>query len=443
MIVEDAVPVSHGGSIEVKFSSEQLGAFGQIDMEIWEKYGSKKWFTVGWYHSHPGLGCFFSSTDVFNQLFWQDKNPNGIGIVFDHKYLEQSGNLGFKTYRLNDPSKNLSSGYHEVESIVEPPDNIDYYIKIMELIRSIHSKEPPILELNETPDFFGDVTLLDQKQINYKEPALKEAEILQAIQSGISKFLELSVTPLIQYINVWSQGIVEKIVENNSRLKNELGTFKDEVSNRILKLQHSFKMSLKDILNQLDSCLDDNLDGIDKGNIDINNSFNQAKQKIVEQLDILFKEKFLDSINQILNKFNESSDLIAEINRERPFLFEKLEKHQSLLNNISEKIYLLDSSILDNFERNQKETEAKIIENINDISNYIKNLKEQTENFATPLENAFTTLESSKLSLKSKLDAIKSENETLKNKVENLNSEKKETSNQVKRNGISAPNFIK
>ncbi|MFW9938592.1 MAG: hypothetical protein ACFFD5_13170, partial [Candidatus Thorarchaeota archaeon] len=131
VIVEDAIPISHGGSIEVKFSEEQLGAFGEIDNQIFEEYGPKNWFTVGWYHSHPNLGIFFSGTDVFNQLFWQDKNPSGIGIVFDHKYLDQPGDLGFRTFRLDDPSKGLNSRYHEVKSIVEPPDNLNYYTNII------------------------------------------------------------------------------------------------------------------------------------------------------------------------------------------------------------------------------------------------------------------------------------------------------------------------
>ena len=42
--VEDAVPVSHGGSIEINFTHEQLGAFGEIDLKVWEIYGSKNWF---------------------------------------------------------------------------------------------------------------------------------------------------------------------------------------------------------------------------------------------------------------------------------------------------------------------------------------------------------------------------------------------------------------
>ena len=424
VIVEDAVPVSHGGSIEVRFSNEQLGAFGQIDMEIWEKYGSKKWFTVGWYHSHPGLGCFFSATDIFNHLFWQDKNPSGIGIVFDHRYLEQPGNLGFKTYRLNDPSKNLNSGYYEVETIVEPPDNLNYYIKIVELIRSIHLKEVPILELNETPDFFDDIAVSDQYQINYKTPVFETDEITKAIQSGISNFIELSIKPLIQYLNIWSQGIIEKIVENNSRLKKALIAFKDEISEEISKLQNSFKNSLKDKINQLDSYIDDKLDGMDKSNIEINNSFSRVKEKLIEQLNVSFKEKVVESLNQSLKKFDESSKLIREFNKKKLIVSESLEQQQLSLIILSEKIGSLESVILDNYERNRKETEKKLIKKVENSSKFVNALNDKTENFTKTLEKTLSILEDSKTSLKSKFNALESENETFKTKIETLNSDK-------------------
>ena len=37
---------------------------------------------VGWWHSHPGYGCFFSGTDSANHLRWYD-TPHSIALVFD------------------------------------------------------------------------------------------------------------------------------------------------------------------------------------------------------------------------------------------------------------------------------------------------------------------------------------------------------------------------
>ena len=113
VIIEEAVPISHGGSIEVSFAPEDYVTFSMVDVEYAER--DPPLFSCGWYHSHPGLGIFFSGTDINNQLGWQTPNPSAIGIVFDHTHLENPGDLGFRTFRLDDPSKGSRSGYHEVE----------------------------------------------------------------------------------------------------------------------------------------------------------------------------------------------------------------------------------------------------------------------------------------------------------------------------------------
>ena len=159
LIIEDAIPVSHGGTIEVKFDEEQMVAFAEIDQMVFDKHGDKMWFACGWYHSHPNISPFFSGTDILNQLFWQNNVPHNVGIVFDHAYLDKPGDLGFRTFRLDDPSKGMNSKFHEVETKVEPPSNVEYYDKFRELIYHIQTNQPPIKELNETSDYLGDITI--------------------------------------------------------------------------------------------------------------------------------------------------------------------------------------------------------------------------------------------------------------------------------------------
>lgn len=38
---------------------------------------------VGWYHSHPGMGCWFSGTDVNTQQSFEQLNPRAVGVVVD------------------------------------------------------------------------------------------------------------------------------------------------------------------------------------------------------------------------------------------------------------------------------------------------------------------------------------------------------------------------
>ncbi|GAH42057.1 unnamed protein product, partial [marine sediment metagenome] len=67
VIIEDAVPISHGSSVEVEFSINDYIFFEKAN----SMYLEKNWFMVGWYHSHPDLfqhKIFFSPTDTIVKI---------------------------------------------------------------------------------------------------------------------------------------------------------------------------------------------------------------------------------------------------------------------------------------------------------------------------------------------------------------------------------------
>ncbi|MHA1783731.1 MAG: hypothetical protein ACTSVY_02360 [Candidatus Helarchaeota archaeon] len=39
---------------------------------------------VGWFHSHPGMGCFLSGVDEDTQKYWQLINERMVAIVIDN-----------------------------------------------------------------------------------------------------------------------------------------------------------------------------------------------------------------------------------------------------------------------------------------------------------------------------------------------------------------------
>ena len=38
---------------------------------------------VGWYHSHPGFGCWLSGVDVNTQQSFEQLNPRAVAVVVD------------------------------------------------------------------------------------------------------------------------------------------------------------------------------------------------------------------------------------------------------------------------------------------------------------------------------------------------------------------------
>ncbi len=442
VIIEDAIPITHGGSIEVRFSDEQLGAFGEIDMEIWEKYGDRNWFTVGWYHSHPGLRCFFSRTDIFNQLFWQGKNPSGIGIVFDHEYLETQGDYGFRTFRLDDPSKDLMADYHEVKTIVEPPDSLDFYLTLMELINMVHSREPPILEINETPDLFGVIPIPNPLQMFKKQPKLETNEFLSALHGGLFILLELSFKPLIEFLNNWSKEIYKKNIENCVNTKKTLLSLKNNLSNEIINTQKLFKDTLNDKLNNLDIFIDDRLDEFD-GIIDhVGTTINELKRELLLKATKLFEEEIGDSISRFLNSLSEELNLIHEFNQKLSGNADNLKNQQSFLGSLMEDIKTSESKALEKLKDIQEKSNAIFKTSLDNIIKIIDDLNEKTVSLKNGFSSIISEFKVSKQKLQEKINFLETEKQDLESKINQSNSEKEKLQAQLREAEINKEELL-
>jgi len=434
VIVEDVVPVSHGGTIEVKFSVEQLGAFGELDTKIWEQYGDLGWFSVGWMHSHPGLGIFFSGTDKFNQIFWQ-KNPNGIGIVFDHTYLDKPGDLGFRVFRLDetnldDPSLAIKSDYHEVKAIVEPPNSQEFYLKIMELINAVHTGSPQILELNETVDLFSDVFIPEEEQIESKLPEINFEEIISTLKKGMDNFLELTIKPMAYLLNTWGQDIVNKIYINNSGMRNDLKEIRDKLSNEIINLQQSFNYDLQNDLKDIDFYVDDKLEELDNEKENIKELVNNSKEDYKNQIDISFKDK---AFNQLLEENTRISNSLTEFNKNFSNNIENLERGSNAIKKYTERYKSVDTLIQSNLNTVQEDLLTSFNKKVSRIKGNLNNLNKETKSYLSDLKAAIILLESSKNPIKNKLKTLKTENKDLQKTVKDLRSENQELLDKIKK----------
>ncbi|MFX0143039.1 MAG: hypothetical protein ACFE9C_03095 [Candidatus Hodarchaeota archaeon] len=422
VIIEDTVPISHGGAIEVAFAPEDYVTFSMVDAN----YAEKNWFSCGWYHSHPGLDIFFSSTDIRNQLGWQTPNPSAIGIVFDHVYLEKAGDLGFRTFRLDNPNKGQMSGYHEVETKVESPDSIDYYLKLMELINSVHSKEPPILEINEMPDLFGDITFPSESQIHAKQPELNSALIIDTLKNSLTELLELSLKPLISILNTWSDKIIRTAVVNNLQMRKDIIKIKDAISEGISSLQKDFKFSLREKLDELDTYIDDKFEEFDSNQEIFKNSFNQVKIELEEQFNILFEQKLKDIMDKIVNSINEQIDHLADFRNNNLRTSESFEETFKIVKNLTESITSIKDSSLDISKKKIEEISDIFTKNLNKVIGNFINLSKDSKDFLSDLKAAIILLESSKHPIENRLDTLEVENKTLQKSIAELKKQNEE-----------------
>ena len=404
--LQDAVPISHGGSIEVAFAPEDYISFSYVDAEYAER--DPPLFTVGWYHSHPALKIFFSSTDIKNLLGWQTPNPSAIGIVFDHTYLESPGDLGFRTFRLDDPSKGPLTDYHEVKTIVEPPNNIEFYIKIMDLINSIHSKEPPILEINETPDLFGDIMIPGQSQIMQKQPELELTTLLEPLQLGIGKMIELTFEPLIRFLNTWSQDIIKKLVDNNLQMRQDLVALKDNIGLGMKNIQTTVKSTVTNQLYDLDAYIDDKLEIFDKDQETIKASISEMKQEILNSMTELIDVKLNEALEEILKSFEDNIKLIAEITEKTESFPSSLETQQQSLSEVPAKIEQIQTNTLDKIKTTKEKMDTAVNTKIEVLSKTISDLNKQLKDKVADFDTAVSILESTKSEIEKKIKDLQS-----------------------------------
>jgi len=96
-------------SVSVRFSES---SFGELSSKLFSAVSADQ-IVVGWLHSHPGLGCFLSGTDIATQQRYFD-HPQAIAVVVDPLFV--SGEKK-RAYRIDSPQ---SRTYREISYAVVP-----------------------------------------------------------------------------------------------------------------------------------------------------------------------------------------------------------------------------------------------------------------------------------------------------------------------------------
>lgn len=136
--VESAEALTVGHDTDVQLDARHYVFIDEIQQKLDKE--SKNHYMVGWFHSHPGLGLFYSYIDLINQLGFQQNNLDFCGLVFDHTLLgkKREENIisedgsenkitkhdtGFEIYRLIDVNMDVKDpkfedNYEKVDCII-------------------------------------------------------------------------------------------------------------------------------------------------------------------------------------------------------------------------------------------------------------------------------------------------------------------------------------
>ncbi|GAH02007.1 unnamed protein product, partial [marine sediment metagenome] len=122
--------------LQFQLDERHYGFIESIENKLYEE--NLGCFIVGWFHSHPGLGLFYSYVDLINHIGFQGKNKDACGLVFDHTLLGKKKrkkvansehmitkyDTGFEIYRMNDVNMDINdpgfeNNYHKVDYFID------------------------------------------------------------------------------------------------------------------------------------------------------------------------------------------------------------------------------------------------------------------------------------------------------------------------------------
>ena len=390
IIINDALPTTHGSDIGVEFVEQNYIVMAQfqdqldrINAEI--KNPEDKVFIVGWYHSHPGMERFLSTVDVRNQIAYQTSSfPFGVAIVFDNTciFQEKAGQLdmGFKIFRLDDPtSTEINIPFSEVpfdRDILEREDLIELWKNDMQMIENIQKRSPFIKEYQETPSVFGDFKLPTTEQLKeagtgitsedrMETSVLPLADLDQLFTRGMQLFIEKyqtfapeqkgGFTAFIEdHLSPTLNSTVEMIV---SPLNNWTVKLRRDIDKRVnfgISTLNTMKLTMKETQDALITYLKEKADKKHDENKELSNKITEIElqiskildkhkqdlKSIIKTMDVSWK-KLIDNASKELEK-TELAKIKAEL--------KNLEGNTGGNNNINEKINSMDDIPLEKLQ---------------------------------------------------------------------------------------------
>ncbi|GAG83499.1 unnamed protein product, partial [marine sediment metagenome] len=273
---------------------------------------------------------------------------------------------------------------------------LEYYFKIVELINCVHTKEPLITEENETADIFGDVKVPELNQLQFKQPMIDQQKVVESFQIGLANFLDLSLTPLIDFLNSISTNISGEVENNNVAISKNLNQLKELINTGIDKIQRKYKDDLNAEMFNAEGYVDDFLDQIDVYQGEIVTLLNEIKEIVEVKVNSLLKEKFGVLKTEFSRDYDVFHKKIVDFNSDISVNLDNLAKIETSLNSLSEKIDSIKETTLEKIQKMQKETSDASSKKQSKALGILAELNKKSQKFLTNMKAAVLILESTK-----------------------------------------------
>ena len=379
-IVENAIPIAHGSREQVGFTNEDMVAFAQID----EQYADKGMYAIGWYHSHPSWGCFFSDMDIKNHLFWQKKQtPNAFGIVFDHSLMGKEGNLGFEIYRLSDYTKGPQSDYVQVQYEIEIPKSLGFYKWVQKFVEDSQKKAPVLIkEINEIIEpVQGDLQAIPTPEGGIDEeggidPYPKITPIVSGFQEGTAKFAELFMGPMKSQLGSWTNDVTQGALKGTEFMRTTLSQMSEAITFGMAKVQSWFEKNLEEIVDSFKVDVSEYMDTRIKAQKELASEISESAPQTVENLVTLIMDKTKEMVNNIANSAKENFDKLNTANQANAKLEGIINKNSETITSVTNGATTLSDQIGKNIDASIAPFEENISKDIENLTTELNTVKE-------------------------------------------------------------------
>ncbi|MFX0040674.1 MAG: hypothetical protein ACFFCY_14730 [Promethearchaeota archaeon] len=335
LIIENAIPISHGEKVEVGFDKEILELFTQIQ----KKYSSQ---LIGYYHSHPSWGLYLSESDQTNiQFFQNEKFPQGFCIVFDHTLMGLGDKFGFDIFRLDDYTK--TDKYSSVSYEIEIPSTLEYFKWIQKFMEDFQKKSPILIkEINEfvdkVPEDLQEIPTSENLE-HIKEELEKFPErtsIISGFKQGSEQFSEIFIHTLQNQIGDWINDIDLGSTRGTEYITKAVDKMKQAVVSGLSKVTGWFNKTLNEALYEFKNSVYKYIDTRIEEHKQFTEEISEVKKTLVNNLNILIENKIKNiemEIEGLANRTIQQLDETKEINLRNEKKLDELEKHLNTINN--------------------------------------------------------------------------------------------------------------
>lgn len=374
----NAIPLTHGTQVEDDFSPEDFKSFAKID----EQYRKKDLSVVGWYHSHPNEGLFFSDFDKSNHLYYQKKQtPNGFGIVFDHALMGKEDNFGFKIFRLIDYKEGVNSECEEVDYEIEVPNTLDYFNWAKKFVEDSHKKSP--LLIKEIEEFIGpkpnklqEIPLSPEDLTEQEEDYSEMAPIFSGFQQGAASFSEIFMGYFITQLSKWTKDINEGTLNGSEYLRNTLFQMKDSIAFSMSKVEKWFENNLDENINIFKESVSAYVDERVEAQKELANLVVNVKEGAITELTSLINNNINNVLSQIEGGIKGISEKAADSTQVSSKLEEIIKNTTEKINTITNEANNLKTEIINNVDSSVNTTESDMVSKIDMLNSDFTPIKD-------------------------------------------------------------------